>query len=245
MDAQKVLGPKPQQQGGHANSAEAPKGKAKAKAKGKGGKDESKGKRGRSSEPTTRGGAKAGAHTVADADGWSEPVRSVSSIRRSKKKEARALALESGTESAGAKGGGKPRGGSPAPGGKAGKGGKDARPKNRICYYFNQPDCCHKTDAECSYLHKKGSKKELEEMNQAKAAGKGTAKGKSPKPAAGAAAAVEEMPDVCPLGDDCHDAACWRIRYHDNSAYVANEGPVFTYAERYTPHAPGNLARDN
>ncbi len=94
-------------------------------------------------------------------------------------------------------------------------------------------------------MHRKGTKKELEEMNQAKASGKGAAKGKTGKPAIVAAAAVEEMPEVCPLGDDCHDASCWRIRFHDNSAYVANENPMHPYIEYYTPQAPGNAACDN
>ena len=81
-------------------------------------------------------------------------------------------------------------------------------------------------------------------MAQAKASGKGAAKGKDGKPGVAAAATVENMPEVCPLGDDCHDAYCWRNRIHNDSAF-SNEGPLHTHTEYYSPQALGNEAYDN
>jgi hypothetical protein len=231
MDKQKIQGPKTQDkhQDGSANAAEA---KAKGKGKTKKNADGTpSGKaRGRSSEPKD---AKALAAAAGDDDGWKE-VRSQSAIKRAKKKEklAKAFAAESG------KGVGANKG--------AGKDGAP-RPKTRLCYYYQTTAGCNKSAEDCSYLHKKGSRKEIEEMEAGKSKGKaaragspapGVKKkgGKGAKNDALAANATAETSDTCPLGDACMDSACWRTKIHNNSAYVARDGPLF--GDEYLPMPP-------
>jgi hypothetical protein len=234
MDTQKVLAPKDsgKHHDGAANAAEAEK---KKKGKGKGKKDDgtpNSRTRGRSSDARD---PKALAAAAGDDESWKE-VRSKSAVRRAKQKEKLALAAEGGKVAAPPKGAG--RDGAP-------------RPKTRLCHYFQTATGCNKTAEECSYLHKKGSKKEIEEMEAAKAAGKGkAARAGSPAPggkkkggkgakngALAANATVDHTIIICPLGDDCLDSACWRTKNHVNSAYIARDGPLFP--DEYYPMEPG------
>ncbi len=222
MNCQKILGPKVD---GSAAAAEAGKAKGKGKEKKKDGSSEGKNRgRDRSREPKALAAA-------TGEDEWTEVTRSKSAIRRSAKKEKAAAALAAEGGGTATKGSGKPKA--------TCKGDGTPKDKTRLCFYFNSPSGCNKTNEECTYLHKKGSKKELEELAQAKAKGKAARAG-SPAPPGGkgknsgktaktvvAAVAAAQVTDICPLGDACLDSVCWRTLTHVNSAYVARDGPLF------------------
>jgi hypothetical protein len=185
-----------------------------------------------------------------DGEGEYTVYRSKSATKRDKKKEKAALAASVEPTAAvvgGGKGGGKPK----TDGGKGGKKGE----KTRFCYAFQTGECW-RTAAECHYLHKTATKKQMEDQEKAKAKGKAA---RAASPAAGgkgkggaktggkvptihiAAAATADTSGVCPLGMSCLDSTCWATLQHEGCAFVAS--PVYT-DEQYIPLSPENSAYD-